>query len=111
MNWKGIVTVIMQETKIQEKHNRLHNLSTRMLDCMEVKESKIGSLSSIEAKYVSILEIVKDLLFVKQVLEFPNQAIKLPIVIQVDNIGAIYTAENGSSNSQTKHVNVWYHFV
>ena len=27
------------------------------------------------------------------------------------NIGAIYMAENGSSNSQTKHVNVCYHFV
>ena len=75
------------------------------------KSQKLVSLSSTEAKYVSISEIVKDLLFVKQVLEFLNQAIKLPIVIQVDNIGAIYMAENGSSNSQTKHVNVCYHFV
>ena len=47
----------------------------------------------------------------KQVLEFLKQKVKYPIVINVDNIGAIYMAENNTSNNQTKHVNTRYHFV
>jgi hypothetical protein len=48
---------------------------------------------------------------VKQVLEFLGQEIDFPIIIKVDNIGAIYMAENNMSNNQTKHVNTRYHFV
>jgi hypothetical protein len=44
---------------------------------------------------VSILEISKDLLFIKQLPEFLDQKVKYSIVINVDNIGAIYMAENG----------------
>ena len=69
------------------------------------------ALSSSEAEYISISEITKDILFVKQVLEFLEQKIEFPITIKVDNIGAIYMAENNTSNTQTKHVNTRYHFV
>jgi hypothetical protein len=75
------------------------------------KSQKSVTLSSSEAEYVSISEITKDILFVKQVLEFLGQEIESPIKIQVDNIGAIYMAENGASSNQTKHVNTRYHFV
>ena len=47
----------------------------------------------------------------KQILEFLKQEVEYPIEIKVDNIGAIYMAENNSSNNQTKHVNTRYHFV
>jgi hypothetical protein len=65
---------------------------------------------------MSISDITKDILFMKQVLEFWGQIIEYPIVIKVDNIGvdnigAIYLAENNMSNNQTKHVNTRYHFV
>jgi hypothetical protein len=85
-----------------------------LLGCLIVwksKSQKSVTLSSSEAEYVSISEIAKDLLFVKQVLEFLDQDINYPMKIRVDNVGAIYMAENGSSNNQTKHVNTRYHFV
>jgi hypothetical protein len=65
------------------------------------KSQNFISLSSTEARYVFILEIIKDLLFLKKMLEFLNQAInsKLPIASHVDNVEAIYVVENGSSNS------------
>ena len=66
------------------------------------KSQRSVALSSSEAEYVSISEITKDILFVKQVLEFLGQKIEYPIVIKVDNIGAIYMAENNMSNNQTK---------
>ncbi len=37
--------------------------------------------------------------------------VKLPIIAQVDNAGAIFMTGNVSTNSQTKHVDVRYHFV
>ena len=75
------------------------------------KSQRSVTLSSSEAEYVSISEIAKDLLFVKQNLEFADVTIRYPIIVHVDNIGAIYMAENGSSSNQTKHVNTRYHFV
>ena len=75
------------------------------------KSQRSVALSSSEAEYVLISEITKDLLFVKQILEFLKQEVEYPIEIKVDNIGAIYMAENNSSNNQTKHVNTRYHFV
>jgi hypothetical protein len=37
--------------------------------------------------------------------------VKLRIIVRVDNIGAIFMTENVSASSQTKHVDVKYHFV
>ena len=37
--------------------------------------------------------------------------VKLPIVIRVDNIGAIFMGENVAISPRTKHVDVRYHFV
>jgi Reverse transcriptase (RNA-dependent DNA polymerase) len=85
-----------------------------ILGCMvawKSKSQKSVALSSSEAEYISISEITKDILFVKQILEFLKQEIEYPINIKVDNIGAIYMAENNMSNNQTKHVNTRYHFV
>jgi hypothetical protein len=53
------------------------------------KSQKSVALSSSEAEYISISEITKDILFVKQVLEFLGQTIIFPINVKVDNIGAI----------------------
>jgi hypothetical protein len=75
------------------------------------KSQRSVALSSSEAEYISILEITKGILFVKQVLELSGQEIDFPINMMVDNIGAIYMAENNMSNNQTKHVNTKYHFV
>ena len=37
--------------------------------------------------------------------------VKLPIVIHVDNIGAIFMSENVAISQRTKHVDVRYKFV
>jgi hypothetical protein len=63
------------------------------------KSQRSVALSCSEAEYISILEITKDILFVKQVLDSLGQEIDFPIHIMVDNIGAIYMAENNMSNN------------
>ena len=37
--------------------------------------------------------------------------VELPIRVNVDNIGAIFLAENQNSSDCTKHVDICYHFI
>ena len=37
--------------------------------------------------------------------------VKLPIHVNVDNIGAIFLAENQNSSDRTTHVDIHYHFI
>jgi hypothetical protein len=76
--------------------------------------SKMGrsvTLSSTEAEYVGVSELAKEILFVKQVLEEMGIELEYPIVIEVDNVGAIYMANNHTTSQRTKHVDTRYHFV
>jgi len=38
-------------------------------------------------------------------------SVKLPIIVRVDNVGAIFMAENLTTSQRTKHVDIRYHFV
>ena len=69
------------------------------------------TLSSSEAEYVAISEVCAEIMFLKQVMEFLNITVKLPITVRVDNVGAIYLANNAISGPRTKHVDIRYHFV
>ena len=55
---------------------------------------KCQTLSSTEAKYVTLSEICCKLLFVKMILEFLGEKIEYPITIYCDNVGAIHLAYN-----------------
>ena len=47
----------------------------------------------------------------KQVMEFLQMKVNLPILVNVDNVGAIYLASNASSGQRTRHIDVRHHFV
>ncbi len=46
-----------------------------------------------------------------QVLEESESEVEYPIVIEVDNVGAIYMANNHTTSQRTKPVDTRYHFV
>ena len=75
------------------------------------KGQKSVTLSSTEAEYVAISEVVREIIFIKQILEFVGVSIEYPILVNVDNLGAIYLATNNQSSQRTKHVDIRYHFV
>ena len=75
------------------------------------KAQKSITLSSTEAEYVAISELCTELLFIKQVLEFLGAKIDFPMIVRVDNVGAIYLAKNQTTGQQTKHIDICYHFV
>ena len=75
------------------------------------KGQKSVTLSSTEAEYVALSEVAKEVKFVYQLLDGMGMKVKLPIVIRVDNLGAVFMSENVSVSQRTKHVDVRYRFV
>jgi len=69
------------------------------------------SLSSSEAEYVSLSEAAKEVKFVYMILTSLGLKVKTPIVVRVDNVGAIFNSENISTTSRSKHVDIRYRFV
>jgi hypothetical protein len=75
------------------------------------KASNSVTLSSTEAEYVALSKITKEVIFVKQVLETMGIGVKLPIIINVDNVGAINLSNNHSLGQRTKHIDMRINFV
>ena len=51
-------------------------------------------LSTTEAEYVAVSEVVKEIKFLYQLLRSMEIKVPLPIIIRVDNVGAIWLAHN-----------------
>ena len=51
-------------------------------------------LITTEAEYVAISKVVKEIKFIYQLLESMDVKVLLPIKVRVDNIGAIWLANN-----------------
>ena len=79
-----------------------------MIGCSS-KDQPVVACSSSEAEYIGISEVVKEILFIRQILIF-KVPIDYPIYVNVDNVGAIHMAE-GSDGKRTKHIDVQFHFV
>ena len=75
------------------------------------KQQSHVSLSSSEAEYIAISNVVKEVLFIKPILEDMEIKVKLPICIFCDKVGAIQMVRNNTSGTGTRHINVRYHFV
>ena len=75
------------------------------------KSMKSVVLSTTEAEYVSVSEVVREIKFLYQMLRKMEIKVPLPIKVQVDNVGAIWLANNSSVSERTKHVDLRAHFV
>ena len=60
------------------------------------KAMKSVVLSTTEAEYVAVSEVVKENKFLYQMLRSMEIKVPLPIKVQVDNVGAIWLANNSS---------------
>ena len=75
------------------------------------KSNRCVTLSSTEAEYFALSEVTKEIILVKQVLETMGINLVLPILVKVDNVGAIYLSNNFSCSQRTKHIDIRRHFV
>ena len=75
------------------------------------KGQRSVALSSSEAEYVALSEAAKEIKFVAQLLMNVGINVDLPIIVRIDNVGAIFMSENVTTGGRTKHVDIRYHFV
>ena len=72
----------------------------------QAKAKKSVSLSSSEKEYVALSETVKGVMFVIQLLGSMKIAVEYPVMVRVDNVGAIFMASNVTTTCCTKHVDI-----
>ena len=84
------MTVILLETGKQE----------------EVLHGKAKVLSNTEAEHIPLSEVVKEIKFIIQLLKTMNVSIEMPIIVYVDNVGAIWLSNNRTTSEKTKHVHI-----
>jgi hypothetical protein len=77
------------------------------------KSGKSVTLSSTEAEYFASSEACKELMFVFNLLKCMGEEnfLKLPIILRVDNTGAIYIAKTHTTSPRAKHINIRAHYV
>ena len=75
------------------------------------KAQRVVALSSSEAEYYALSEAAKEVKFIAQTAISMGLKVQLPIVVRVDNIGAIFMAENITATSRTRHVDLRYRFI
>ena len=75
------------------------------------KLQKSVSLSFSEVENVTLSEADKEVMFVALLLEIMQIAVKYPVMVRVNNVGAIFMASNITTTSHTKHVDIQYKYV
>ena len=75
------------------------------------KMQQCVTLSSMEAEYVRASQTAQQMLFAQRILESLGLKVKMPMILEVDNTGAIDLANNWSSSTRTKHIDVRHHFL
>ena len=117
-NGKGLwsITIFSDSDFATDTDNRL-SVSGFVLYLCDVpivwrtKQQRSVTLSSSEAEYYALSEAIKEIRFVYQLLIEMGFKVELPITVRVDNIGAIFMAENMQVSQRTKHIDTRLRFV
>jgi hypothetical protein len=75
------------------------------------KAQKAISLSSSEVEWYALSEAAKEVKFIAQILLMMDILVQLPIVVRVDNAGAIFMSESHSTTEKMKHIDIRHNFV
>ena len=60
-------------------------------------------LSTTEAEYMALSEVVKELKFIVQLLQTMNITVELPITVHVDNVEEIWLSNNRNTGDNQTH--------
>lgn len=70
------------------------------------KAMKSVTLLSTKSKYFACLEAAREVKFVVQLLQSIGVDVKLPVVVRVDNVGAIFMTQNTTTSAWTRHIDI-----
>ena len=68
-------------------------------------------LSTTEAEYMALSEVVKELKFIVQLLQTMNAEVELPITVHMNNVGVIWLSNNRTTSDRTKPIDIRTYFV
>ena len=68
-------------------------------------------LSTTEAEYIALSEVMKEIKFITQLLKTMNVNVEMPITIYVDNVRAIWLSNNRTTSERTRHIHIRTAFV
>jgi hypothetical protein len=77
----------------------------------QTKKQPTVALSTAEAEYMAAVEVVKEVMWLQQLLGELHCKVKTPIEVFIDNQSAIAIAKDDVQHDRTKHINIKYHFV
>ena len=100
--------------KDTEKRRSVSGWVTFLCDAPVTAKSKmqeITALSVTEAELIAAVQCAQDMLFIMRVLESMELKVKKPMVLEMDNQGAIDLINNWSAGGRTRHMDVRYHFL
>ena len=69
------------------------------------------ALSSTEVEFYALSKAAKEIKFIVQVSISMGIPVKLPVIVRVDTVGALFMSKNVLTSSRTKHTDTRYHFV
>jgi hypothetical protein len=75
------------------------------------KKQPTVALSSAEAEYMAISDMMKEILWMRMILSELHLSVVTPTVIYVDNQSAIRISENDSDHDRTKHIDIRHCFI
>jgi hypothetical protein len=102
LDWAGY-----SENRISIRGFTIYLLETPI--CWRSKGQKVVALSISEAKYEAMSEAMEGIRFVYYLMVSLGISVKLPIIVRIDNIGAIFMAEYPSSGVRIRHIDTRYH--
>lgn len=79
--------------------------------CWKSKAQQSVTLSSTEAEWVALSEAIKEVIFLINLLGSMRIIVQLPVIVRVDNVGAIFMSENLTTTSRTKHIDIRSKYV
>lgn len=75
------------------------------------KLQSIASQSTMEAEYVALSEVVKEIMFIRQLMDEIGFGFNIPTRIYEDNEACIQLSKNPVFRDKAKHIEVRYHLI
>lgn len=114
----GISMQVFVDADYASKANDRRSVSEGLMMCgggyisWFLRTQKCVTLSTTEAEYVAMADVLKETLFLRQVWRFVLPEVGMPCIsLFEDNQGAIQLAQNPITNSNSKHIDVRHHCI
>lgn len=84
--------------------------SSRLITHVSKKQT-IHTLSSTETEYMAVTHALQEGIWIKSLFISLHISLLLPIIMYMDNTGAIFLSKEAKNNIHSKHIDIRYHFI